>query len=402
MRAKGMAVFLLLSMFAASVLAPMAVASQPARAQWRYLVYLDADNNLDVSAGQWHVPVVEDDLRELMSVGSTREVVCYVLVDRWTGPANLFKVHKGWLEEVKRFPLNGKEANMGDPATLRSFVQYTYEASPAEHTVLMFWNHGSPLYVAYDENGLQAGVPDELTHWEVFYALQGYRVDVIGTDECLVGQVEVAYEYATSGVDCDYLLASETYTGWRGYPYDRTLGALVANPWMTPAEVAMMFIDQVSALLSEPPYMSEVVNCHAAIDLNMMRSLASSFGELCHKLAQDMGSYVGLVSRARGHASYAYGAAALDLVDFREFVATIGSMARSGDVRGACAEVLEAFDSAVIALQASQALDHQVWGLGLCFPSHPWEVPEYYPMYGFGACGWSEFLEAFWEACGAT
>lgn len=402
MRAKALVVSLLVIIFALSVLAPMVEAAPPSKAQWRYLLYLDADNNLDVSAGQQHEPVVEDDLNELMSVGSTSDVVCYVFVDRWTGPANLFKVHKGWMEEMKDFRLNGVEANMGDPATLTSLIKYTYKATPAEHTVLMFWNHGSPVYVAYDENGPAPGVPDMLTHWEVFQALKGYRVDVIGTDECLVGQVEVAYEYAVSGLDCDYLLASQTWTGWRGYPYDQTLGALVANPGMSPRDVAVMFIEQVDALLSQPPHMGEQVNCHAAVDLEMMRSLASSFGSLCDILVPDMKAYAGLVSKARGQASYAYAANSINRVDFRQFVVSLGEMSKSEDIKKASAEAVAAFDNAVIALQATNTLDHQVGGLGLCFPNHAWEVPGYYPDYVFPELGWMGFLEAYWAANGAT
>jgi hypothetical protein len=365
---------------------------------WRYLLYLDADNNLDVSAGQHHEPVVEDDFAELMSVGSSEEVVCYVFVDRWSGPANLFKVHEGWMEEMTDFALNGVEANMGDPATLRSFVSYTYKASPAEHTVLMFWNHGGPTYVAYDDNGPEPGVSDVLTHWEVFDALKRYRVDVIGTDECLVGQAEVAYDYAMRGLDCDYLLASQTWTGWRGYPYDWTLGALVSEPTMTPREVAVMFIEQVDLLLSQPPHMGEEVNCHAAIDLKMMRSLGTSFGALCDLMAPDMGAYVHVVSTARGQAVYGYAANSIDLIDMRQFVDSLASMAAAQAVRDACLSVLSAFDQTVIALQACTSLDQQLAGLGLCFPQHEWEAPGYYGQYLFAEIGWMDFLEAYWSA----
>ena len=195
MSPKGLAAGLLvIVVLAGAFIAPSVNAARPAEAQWRYLIYLVADNNLDVEAGLHHVPVVQDDFDELMSVGSTDEVVCYVFVDRWYGPANLFKIMKDEMVEMTDFALNGLEANMGDPATLRSFVEYTYEATPADRTVLMFWNHGSPNIIAWDDNGPAEGVPDALTHHEVLEALDGYRVDVMGADECLVGQVEVGVE----------------------------------------------------------------------------------------------------------------------------------------------------------------------------------------------------------------
>jgi len=367
-------------------------------AQWRFLIYLVADNNLDVNAGMFHIPVVEDDFRELMSVGSTDEVVCYVFVDRWEGPANLFKIHDGWMEEIMDFPLNGVEANMGDPASLRSFVEYTYAAAPAEHTVIMFWDHGSPDIICWDDNGPEPGVGDALTHHEVIEALEGYKVDIIGADECLVGQIEVAYEYAVSGVEIDYLLASQTYTGWRGYPYDQVFSEMVDNPYMTPRECAIMFIEQVDILLSETPLMSEVVNCHAAIDLAMTRTLVEDFQLVVSAIGEDMGDFVQVLSRARGTSSYQYGASAIGLIDFRNFVESVMVKSPSPEVSDLCAQVLADFDETVIALQDTHALEGFVNGLGLRFPQRAASIPDYYSEYAFASDGWIDFLKLFWSA----
>ncbi len=369
-------------------------------AQWRFLIYLGADNNLDVKAGRFHVPVVEDDFRELMSVGSTDQVVCYVFVDRWKAPANLFKIHEGWMEEVVDFPLNGVEANMGDPATLRSFMEYTFEVIPAEHTVLMFWDHGSPNIICWDDNGPELGVGDALTHHEVIEALEGYKIDVMGADECLVGQIEVAYEYAISGLEIDFLLASQTYTGWRGYPYDQIFRELVENPLMTPRECAVMFVEQVDILLSQRPYMSEVVNCHAAIDLAMTRTLVADFQEVTSLIYPDMGDFVQALARARGTSMFQYGAAAVGIVDFRNFVETLMLSSPSPEVSDMCAQVLEDFDLTVIALQDTQALEGFVNGLGLQFPQHEFKLPGYYADYAFGREGWIDFMQLFWNMRG--
>ena len=370
--------------------------------KWMELIYLVADNNLDVYAGAHHEPVVEDDFQELMSVGSTLDVAVYVFVDRWTGPANLFKVHKGWMEEVKSFPLNGKEANMGDPATLRSFVKYTMKAERPEHTLLMFWDHGSPQMIAYDENAGTAQGWDMLTHKEVLEALSGIHIDVIGADECLVGQLDVAYEYYMGGLSTDYLLASETYTGWRGYPYDWTLRNLVANPDMTPREVAVMFIEEVQALLSQPPYMGEEVNCHAAIDLSMVGLLGDSVICVGEMLAKDIAANLGIVSKSRGGACFAYGANAINIVDLRAFIEVIAMNTNDNAVRAACAQALGYFDQTVIALQTTNALAGQINGLGVIFPDHSWETPSYYAEYAFPRAGWMDFLEAYWSAAGSV
>ena len=369
-------------------------------AQWRFLIYLVADNNLDIDAGMFHVPVVESDFDELTSVGSTDLVACYVFVDRWEGPANLFKMNPGEMEEMTDFSLNGVEANMGDPATLRSFIEYTYEATPAEHTVLMFWNHGSPNIICWDDNGPEIGVGDSLTHHEVIEALDGYEVDIIGADECLVGQVEVAYEYAKSGRGIDFLLASQTYTGWRGYPYDQIFAELVADPYMTPRECAAMFVEQVDILLDELPVMSEIVNCHAAIDLEMTRILVEDFQEVASLISSDMDDFTQVLAKARGNSEFQYGAGEAGLIDLRNFVDALMQLSPSNEVGEACAQVLADFDETVIALQDTRVLEGFVNGLGLRFPQHEFDLPGYYSSYAFGSEGWIDFMELFWTLRG--
>jgi len=381
---------------------PNATGKNDDRASWLLLVYLDADNNLDVYAGAQHVSIVEDDFDELMSVGSTDSVVCYVLVDRWTSYSNLFRVDPGEMVEMTDFALNGEEANMGDPATLRSFVSFATEETPAEHVLLVFWDHGSPNIVAYDDNGPEEGVPDSLTHHEVIEALEGFHVDVIAADECNVAQMEVAYEYRMCGLQTDYLVAAETYTGWRGYPYDQVFERLVDEPAMTAREAAVMMIDETQELLGKPPYMGEQVNEHGAIDLSKVDELANSLIRLSDLLKLNINSCFNAVSKARGNAVYLYGANAIDLIDLKDFVIGVSKFSRSTEIKAACEDVLAAFDDAVVALQLTQATAGKVNGLGIAFPHHPWEVTSYYETYLFPGLGWLEFLEAYWAAAGAT
>lgn len=398
MRAKALLVSLLGMIIVLGMLAvPLANAAPPTKAQWRYILYLDADNSLDVSAGAHHEPVVQSDFDELMSVGSTKDVAMFVFADRYDGPANLFKVNKGSMTELTNFALDGKEANMGDPATLRALVTYVYKLQPAEKTLLMFWDHGSPRIIASDDHP-----SDDLTHNEVIQALDGFHVDVMGADECNVAQVDVAYEYRAGGLDTQYLLASETYTGWRGYPYDATLARMVADPQMTPRELAVMFVDEVQKLMSENPYGGEEVNCHAAIDMGQVEPLVSSLIDLTKLLSADMKANAGLVSKARGGACFSYGANAINVVDLKTFVQLVGANSASKAVKDKAAEFVSIFDKTVIALQATQTVDHQLYGLGIVFPNHSWEAPQYYLSYAIMGAGWADFLNAYWAAAGSV
>lgn len=401
MRRRVAFVLAALLVMAAVVTVPLATA-RGAPPAWAYLVYLDADNSLDLYAGAHHVPVVQSDLDELMSVGSDANVVVYVLVDRVAGPANLYRVDPGRLVEQTAFALDGQEANMGDPATLRSFVAYVTDVSHPAHMLLVFWDHGSPQYVAYDEHAGPAGGVDRLTHQEVVLGLSGYHVDVIANDECSVGQIEVAYEYVAKGLRTDYLVAAETYTGWRGFPYDWTLARIVADPGMTSREVAVMMVEETQRLLSENPYSGEETNAHAAIDLGQIPALAASVFDLTQTLMPDMKVNAHLVSKARANAVFSYGANAMNLMDLKTFAVRLSEVARSAAIRTAALEVAANVDLTILALQATQTTDHQLTGLGIAFPNHPGEVPAYYGDFAFPAAGWMAFLEAYWAACGAT
>jgi hypothetical protein len=371
-----------------------------AKISWKFLLYLDADNSLDVNAGAHHEPVVESDFFELMSVGSTKDAVAYVLVDRYAGPANLFKVLPGKMQEITDFALDGKEANMGDPATLRSFVSYTFKASPSEHTLLVFWDHGSPRGVAWDDHATDAGGSDFLSQWEVVQALSGYKIDVIGADECNVGHTEVAYQYAI-GLQTEYLVAAETYTGWRGFPYDALLRELTKSPSMTPREVAVMMVEQTQILLDQPPYSGERINSHSAIDLAKIPELVASLKGLTNLLTPNMDIYAGTISKARGAAQYCYGANAINVIDLGTFVERISSEARSQEVLDACTAVLANLDAAIVSMQATGSTDHMLTGIGIGLPNHSWEMASYYPNFALAGQGWMDFLEAYWAAAGS-
>jgi hypothetical protein len=367
-------------------------ASSQTNKKWLYLLYLDADNSLDVKAN--NVWVVQSDLDELMSVGSTDQVTCYVLVDRVAGPANLLKIEKGSMEEIANPDLNGKEINMGDPATLRSFVTYAMDASPADHALLIFWDHGSLRYAAFDEHASDAGGSDSLSHFEVCQALSGLKVDVIAADECNVGQIEVAYQYALN-TQTEYLVAAETYTGWRGFPYDATLREMTTNPDMTAREAAIMMIDQTQLLLNKPPYMGERINSHAAIDLAKVVDLVGSLKGLTDIMTPDIKDYANLVSKARGAAQYCYGANAANKLDLRMFVQTISAKTSSEEIQNACMAVLDDFDTTVVALHATRSLNNMVFGLGITFVDHMKEWPGYYDEFAFANQGWMDFVSAY-------
>lgn len=103
-----------------------------------------------------------------------------------------------------------------------------------------------------------------------------------------------------------------------------------------------------------------------------------------------------------GGACFSYGTNPINLVDFKRFVELIAANSQSSEVKNACALVLANFDKTVLAVQTTNALDHQINGLGIVFPNYPWETPDYYWGYSFMADGWENFLYADWAAAGSV
>lgn len=377
---------------------------------WRVLVYLDGDNNLDTVLGGEETGVVETDLQELMTVGSTENVDVFALVDRFDGPAVLYKVLPGNLEERTDYVFHNQEVNMGDSITLRSFVSYAFEESPAQYTIIVFWDHGTPYYIAWDDHPSdeEGAEYDILTHREVIAALDGYHIDILGADECLVSQVEVAYEYSAFA-EVDYLVASECYTGWRGIAYDRILEEIELDRNIMPRDLSIAITEHFTEMMLETPYKSEMVNSKAAVDLACMETLAGAIVDLTELMIPEMASYTTAIKSAQASAQILYGTNAISRVDLGCFIESLSLNVDDPEVKAACGTTLDAYNVAVIAIGTSMLTESLHTGLGIYLPltpSHSLEEfmldgsDEEYRSYAFPQLGWMDFIEAYWSISG--
>ena len=65
------------------------------------------------------------------------------------------------------------------------------------------------------------------------------KIDILGMDACLMSMAEVAYQMRDVA---DYSVGSEESEPGDGWPYDRILKALAANPAMTPEELSKTIV----------------------------------------------------------------------------------------------------------------------------------------------------------------
>ena len=71
------------------------------------------------------------------------------------------------------------------------------------------------------------------------------KIDILGMDACLMSMLEVAYQIKDSS---DYQVGSEESEPGEGWPYDRVLKLLAAKPSMSSSQLAAMWSTNISLL----------------------------------------------------------------------------------------------------------------------------------------------------------
>ncbi len=361
------------------VQAAIAATAADYEADWLFMVYLDADNNLE-SAGI-------DDFNEMETVGSTDNVKIVVQMDRaeqassddtsngnWTG-AKRFYVTQDADTSIINSPVVADlgEVNMGDPAVLTSFIEWAVTSYPARHYALVLWNHGSG-WREREESGNsvksvciddQSG--DELTMTELRSALDeanastGQTLDILGFDACLMQMAEVAYQVMGSADSpmVDITIGSEETEPGDGWDYAATLGALAADPAMTPAELGTQIVNDYM-----DSYSSSWDITQSAVNLDYMEALSTAVDSFAQAMINAPGDW-DAIETARSSAQEYYYYYYIDLYHFAQLVNQDATISQA--VRDAAADVMTAVTNAVIAEghTASMAGSH---GISIYYP----------------------------------
>jgi hypothetical protein len=249
-------------------------------AKWTFMVYIDADDNtLEEQA--------ISDFIEMADIGSNEDINIVVQLDRtpedddsyndWTD-CRRFLITKGLTPAEGNEVINIGEVNMGDTATLVSFVQWAAYNYPAEKYALVISSHGKGWEGScWDESSGN----DNLNLIEMRGALSdisdfiGQPLDIIGFDACLMGMTEVAYEiqeYAS------IMVASENAEPSSGWPYDAILTELAETPEINAVQLATLIVDNYYLALAPTSYTM------AAIDLTKIDAVVGRLSDLSQVL----------------------------------------------------------------------------------------------------------------------
>lgn len=367
-----------------------------AEKRWTVMVYMDADNNLD--------PWAYVSMELLKRVGSTENVNVVVLWDGYSQPAYMYYVEKGNINLIGEFELNGIEVNMGDWTTLKTFVNFVVKNFPAEHYLLVMWNHGDDFTgCCWDDHP-----KDYLNHSEIVWALSGYKIDIMAWDACLGAMIEVAYEYCAKNLSIGYLVASENYVGFYGYPYDKILEKLVANPSMGAEELAKVIVEEYAKFYQTAKYSRDkrgIIATLSAIKIENVDEAVEKLSNLIGRLMMDIRAYRGLITAARGAGNLPWAEYGWDrYIDLPSFVKYIRDNVGDEEIKKIADDLLSTLlEDVIIAVGNTKPLKAtRAMGLGIWFPPSERIKLEHellkYENLAFAERGWLDFLKAYWRA----
>lgn len=393
------------------------------------MVYMAGDNNLDPEGVQ--------DIQEMKKVGSSSKLNIVVQFDRKAGHvARRYYLRKGGIVTGDAVASLG-EVNTGDPKSLSDFIQWGIKNYPADHYLLVLWNHGA----GWDDTDVYAderyrslrrlatgSIQHAFFHMPVRKALKNAssdqlsraillddnakdfldnqemkkvlastakllkrKLDILGMDACLMSMAEVGYQIQGS---VDYTVGSEQTEPGEGWPYHTILGALAKNPKMTPRELSTLIVKKYLS-----SYSNDIEDgvTQSACDLSKASTLAAAVGELAAALKaslKDSASRQRILAVRSQVQSYAV-TDNIDLVDFCSLLSNAGANAATTT---ACKNIIKAVQSCYVIAQGYKGtVVNNSNGVAIYFP-----LQSVSPLYaGLDFCkktGWDAFLKAYLSA----
>jgi hypothetical protein len=303
-------------------------------AEWTYASYLAADNDL-------HDAIIGGDRSEMLRVGSTSLVNVVNLADpnntaRPFGDANVR------YEYIKRNSFielrNLGELDTSNPNTLEDFITWVVETYPANRFILDIADHG----LGWREHcqDLTAG-----NRWmnmiELKQALAntGKKFNIIVFSECLMAQLEVAYQIMNFA---NYMVASEEVMPGPGPDYVRILTNLTNNPFQSDRTFAINMVDFFRQVYSDRSGNETL----SAIDLSLIPNVANSVNNFANALIKKFTPNNIEIWNARDRSESFNETTYKDLI---HFASLINTLVTDNTIRNAAQAVINSASRAMIA-----------------------------------------------------
>ncbi|OFZ82154.1 MAG: hypothetical protein A2583_07520 [Bdellovibrionales bacterium RIFOXYD1_FULL_53_11] len=255
--------------------------------EWTFLIFLNGNNDLDRFGAM--------DINELEKFGSDKNINVVV---QWASLAN-----KDTRRLLVRQDNNPKKVtsptvqkmpavDMGDWRKLVEFVEWGVKNYPAKKYFVDIWNHGRGWYLKSNQHGPTRDISfddntgNAITTLQLGQAMEeiakliGHKLDIYGSDACLMGMAEIAEEMADN---VEVFIGSEELEPGEGWPYDGLMKRWVVNPSASAAEVSKYLVEEYFASYSGGTQGTQSVTL-SAYDLSKMDVFKKALSDFSGKI----------------------------------------------------------------------------------------------------------------------
>jgi len=264
--------------------ADQTMGATPKKKKWTFMVFMNGNNNLDYFGRK--------NIIDMEKVGSNDEVN---IVVQWASLENqkvtrLYVVKSDDQSQVTSPVVEDLgQVDMGNPESLEAFIKWTVKHYPADHYFIDVWNHGGGWQkkklsgatnkdISWDELTGNSISTEQLGHVMANAArFIGHKVDIYGSDACLMGMAEVANEMSDS---VKYFVGSQELEPGEGWPYAPFLARWEATPNATSVQVASALTNEFVKAYSPGGVYPRRDVTFSAYDLRQLPALNKAVREL--------------------------------------------------------------------------------------------------------------------------
>jgi len=256
--------------------------------EWTVLYYMDGKEDLDGAA--------RASLKALRKTGSDEYVNLVAQIDTKRDGTQRGLITGAKSGEV--FPGSESIGNpdMGDPSTLKDFINWGMKKYPARNYALVLWDHGAGFRGSITDDETKSLI-DNRELADVLKDVEktsGHRMDLVDFSGRLMGQAEVAYELK----DCALFMvgAEDEPSTFRKYIYGALGDTLQKNVIkdlkdgikdrgaVTPQELAKLYVFEAG----HQPLHNKLSPTQSAFDLSKMESVKSAADEIAALLLDEI------------------------------------------------------------------------------------------------------------------
>ncbi len=353
--------------------------------EWTIMVFVNGKNNLEMYALK--------DMNEMEMIGSSDKVNIVTEVGRIAG----YDSSDGDWKTTRRYLVKKDNdtkkvtspvladlgsVDMGDYKSVVDFVNWARTNYPAKHYMLIVWNHGAGWIkgrameaakgISYDD---QTG--NHITTPQMGLMMKAIgKIDVYGSDACLMQMPEVDYEIKDY---VNYIVGSEETEPGDGYTYNTFLGPLVAKPTMSPMEVGKLATNAYADHYGSQDHTQSLVDAAA---LNGLPAKVNAFVDAA-MAANEKSLIKSAMSSAQ---AYAYA----ENKDLWHFLSLYAASSKDANVKATAKDLQNYITGNLVLLNRTNSSYSDSHGLAIYMPNYT--NSSYNALAWAKATKWDEFI----------